>query len=368
MVELDEITIEGFKSIDSIPELKLAAINILIGANGSGKSNFIQVFSFLNAIREGHLQEYVTKAGGADKILFFGSKETDTIFIKISFKGGINKYEISLRRTEEDELIPFNETVYFWEREKYPKPFSGSLSRIGKEAGISAANVQRIPKYVRDHLGSWRLYHFHDTSATSPMKRTQDINDNRFLRPDGSNLASYLYYLREKHEPSFKLIRNVIQNVAPFFDDFILQPQRLNPEKILLEWRNKGSDAYFSASSLSDGTLRFMTLATLFLQPDSHLPKVILLDEPELGLHPYAVTMLASLIKQVSVKSQVIAATQSTLLLDHFQPEDVLVVDLVDGSTQIKRLENENLEDWLHDYSLGQLWEKNQFGGRPTQG
>lgn len=368
MVELDEITIEGFKSIGSIPELKLTAINVLIGANGSGKSNFIEAFSFLNAIREGHLQEYVVKAGGADRILFFGSKETDSISIKISFKGGVNKYEISLRRTEDDELIPMNETVYFWEKKTYAKPYSDSLPRIGKEAGISAGDVRRIPKYVRDHLGSWRLYHFHDTSTTSPMKKTQDINDNRFLRPDGSNLASYLYYLREKHEVSYKLITSVVQNVAPFFDDFILKPQRLNPEKILLEWRHKGSDAYFSASSLSDGTLRFMTLVTLFLQPDSQLPKAILLDEPELGLHPYAVTMLASLIKQVSTKSQVIAATQSTLLLDHFQPEDVLVADLVDGSTQIKRLEDEELGTWLQDYSLGQLWEKNQFGGRPAPG
>ena len=368
MVELDEITIAGFKSIDSIPELKLTAINVIIGANGSGKSNFIEVFSFLNALREGHLQEYVGKAGGADRILFFGSKETDSILIEVSFKGGVNKYQISLKRTEEDELIPINETVYFWEKKTYPKPYSYSLPRIGKEAGISAVDVRRIPKYVRDHLGSWRLYHFHDTSATSPMKRTQDINDNQFLRPDGSNLASYLYYLREKHEASYKLIRSVVQNVAPFFEDFILKPQRLNPEKILLEWRNKGSDAYFSAPSLSDGTLRFMTLSTLFLQPDSHLPKVILLDEPELGLHPYAITMLASLIKQVSTKSQVIAATQSTLLLDHFQPDDVLVADLIDGSTQIKRLENEKLEIWLQDYSLGQLWEKNQFGGRPIQG
>ncbi len=367
MVELDRIAIEGFKSIASIPELKLTAINILIGANGSGKSNFIEVFSFLNAIREGHLQEYVVRAGGADRLLFFGSKETEMISLKVSFRGGINQYQINLRRTEEDELLPLNETVYFWEKDRFSKPYSDPLSRVGKEAGISAIDVRRIPRYVKDHLGSWRLYHFHDTSETSPMKRTQDINDNQFLRPNGSNLASYLYYLREKHEASYKLITNTIQNVAPFFDDFILKPQRLNPEKILLEWRHRGSDAYFSASSLSDGTLRFMTLTTLFLQPDSHLPKVILLDEPELGLHPYAVTMLASLIKQVSVKSQVIAATQSTLLLDHFQPEDVLVANLVERSTRIERLEREKLETWLQDYSLGQLWEKNQFGGRPIQ-
>ena len=157
-----------------------------------------------------------------------------------------------------------------------------------------------------------------------------------------------------------------MEGVAPFFDDFQLEPQNLNPDKILLEWKHKGSEAYFDASSLSDGSLRFIVLTTLFLQPEQYRPSVILVDEPELGLHPYAITMLASLVKQASVKTQVIISTQSPFLLDHFQPEDVLVADRVDGGTQLTRLESAKLSGWLGDYSLGQLWEKNEFGGRPT--
>ena len=198
------------------------------------------------------------------------------------------------------------------------------------------------------------------------MKKTVDVNDNRYLRPDGSNLAAFLYYLREKHEASYSLIRRTVQRVAPFFDDFLLQPQKLNPDKIRLEWRHKGSEAYFDASSLSDGTLRFIALTTLFLQPDVYRPSVILVDEPELGLHPYSITMLASLVKQASIKTQVILATQSPLLLDHFHPEDVLVADRVDGGTQFTRLESARLATWLENYSLGQLWEKNELGGRPA--
>ncbi len=197
------------------------------------------------------------------------------------------------------------------------------------------------------------------------MKKTADINDNRYLRPDGSNLAAFLYFLKLKHESSYSLIRRTVQRVAPFFDDFLLEPQRLNPDKIRLEWRHKGSDAYFDASSLSDGSLRFIALATLFLQPEDYRPSVILVDEPELGLHPYAITLLASLVKQASLKTQVIISTQSPLLLDHFQPEDVLVADRVDGGTQFTRLESAPLATWLENYSLGQLWEKNEFGGRP---
>jgi predicted ATPase len=135
----------------------------------------------------------------------------------------------------------------------------------------------------------------------------------------------------------------------------------------LLEWRHKGTDAYFDASMISDGTLRFMALATLFLQPVEYRPSVILVDEPELGLHPYAITMLASLIKQASTQTQVIIGTQSPLLLDHFRPEDVLVANRVERSTQLTRLETEKLATWLEDYSLGQLWEKNEIGGRPAK-
>ncbi len=366
MPELESISIKGFKSIASVENLPLNAINIVIGPNGSGKSNFIGVFSFLHSIREGHLQDYVAKAGGAEKILHFGSKVTPKLSIKISFLNEQNQYALDLQPTNTDELIPASELAYFWNRSRYPNPYGESLARVGKEAGISTTTQQsKTASYVRRHLDSWRLYHFHDTSSTSPMKKTADINDNRYLRPDGSNLAAFLYYLLKEHPDSYSLIRRTIQRIAPFFDDFLLEPQKLNSEKIRLEWRHRNSESYFDASSLSDGSLRFIALATLFLQPENHRPSVILVDEPELGLHPYAITMLASLVKQASVKTQVILSTQSPLLLDNFRPEEVLVADLVNGGTEFIRLDSVKLASWLEHYSLGQLWEMNEFGGRP---
>ena len=215
-------------------------------------------------------------------------------------------------------------------------------------------------------LEQWCLYHFHDTGFASPLKKTADVHDNRHLRPNGSNLAAFLYLLSKKHENSYTQIRRTVRLAAPFFDDFNLKPLALNEDKIRLEWRHVGSDAYFDASSLSDGTLRFIALATLLMQPASLRPNLILLDEPELGLHPYAITLLASLLKQASVDSQVIVATQSPILLDHFEPEDVLVAERVDGATELQRLDGEALKIWLEDYSLGQLWEKNELGGRPS--
>lgn len=365
--EIDYITINGFKSIKSITKLALHPINVVIGPNGSGKSNFIGVFSFLHAIREGHLQDYIRQAGGADNVLHYGAKITKEISINISFLNGVNTYTLTLKPTDEDSLYPSSETVSFWDKSKYDRPYTEELQPMGngREAGISSDKLKRTPDWVRARLGRWRLYHLHDTSTTSPMRKTSQLDDNAFLRPDGSNLPAFLYLLQEKHQETYSLIRRSVQRAIPFFDNFTLAPDTLNENSIRLAWKHKHSDKYFGARALSDGSLRFIALATLLLQPIQFRPSVILIDEPELGLHPAAITLLASLVKQASQETQVILSTQSSLLLDHFNPEDVLVAERTNGGTEFRRLDPQALESWLADYSLGQLWEKNELGGRP---
>ncbi|MBF0324687.1 MAG: AAA family ATPase [Alphaproteobacteria bacterium] len=369
MPALESITIKGFKSIASVEKLLLRPINVVIGPNGAGKSNFIGIFEFLRAIREGKLQDYVARAGGAERILHFGSKHTDAVHIKIAFQDWVNQYEIVLEPTDADELVPSEEWGYYWDKARYPNgPMGKPFARQGKEAGVSRDHLRGIGHFVAGHLERWRVYHFHDTSSSSPMKKTCEVNDNRALRADGSNLAPFLHRLRQQFPASYDLIRKSVQRVAPFFDDFRLEPTALNPDKIRLEWKHKRSDAYFDAAALSDGTLRFIALATLLLQPEILRPSVILVDEPELGLHPYAVALLAALVRQASGQTQVILSTQSPQLLDHFEPEDILVASQKDGGTAFDRLDPARLEDWLQDYSLGQLWEKGEFGGRPGEG
>jgi predicted ATPase len=364
--ELDWVTVKGFRSIASLDRVGLTPINLLIGANGSGKSNFIEVFSFLHVVREAGLQDYVRRAGGANELLHFGSKVTQEIEIRVSFKEGVNQYRLTLKPTDDDSLYPANELVLFWDK-TYPRPYDEPLSPQagGLEAGISSERVSRTAAWVRARLGRWRVYHVHDTSATSPMRKTAKIDDTDVLRPDGANLAAFLYLLKQKYPDSYRLVRRSIQRVAPFFDDFRLRPDPLNEETIRLAWKQKNSDKYFGPSALSDGTLRFIALATLFLQPIELRPSVIIVDEPELGLHPAAITILASLMKQASAQTQVVVSTQSALLLDHFPPENVLVAERHTGSTHLRRLESSSLREWLEDYSLGQLWEKNELGGRP---
>ena len=373
---IDWVTIQGFRSVRNVERLRLGPINALVGANGSGKSNFIRAFELLQAICEESLQHYVLQSGGADRLLHFGAKETDRVVIRISFadSGSETRYQVELAHGEDDSLHICGEQVYLldpdgpnrsrhkllWSEERDRRE-SGLFSLDGSER---PADADRLRKYLK----SWKIYHFHDTGPFSPFRKTNQLHDNRELRPDGANLAAFLYLLRVKYESSYHLIRRTIRLIAPFFKDFVLEPEELNEETLHFGWRAEGSDTVFRASSLSDGSIRFIALTTLLLQPEKFRPSTILLDEPELGLHPAAITLLASLIRQASKKNQIIFATQSPPLLDHFLPEDVLVAERVTGGTQINRREDdkERLVKWLENYSLGQLWEKNEIGGRPV--
>lgn len=357
MSSVREISIRGYKSIYAIEELQLRSINLLIGANGSGKSNVLGALKLLRKAVTGgsEVYDYVALSGGADRLLHFGSKVTPSIQFKIRFSDGSADFFANMRHVPDDSLLA---AFRIFETE-LPADF---VKNLEPEPGL-APHLE----FLSQRVNCWRFYHFPDTGPKSPMKRTADLHDNRQLRADGSNLAAFLFLLSKKHPNAYHQIRRTVQLAAPFFDDFALKPLELNEERILLEWRHRGSDAYFNASALSDGTLRFIALATLLLQPESLRPSFILLDEPELGLHPYAITLLASLLKQASNTSQIVVATQSPLLLDHFKPEDVLVADRVEGATQLRRLDSNRLATWLEDYSLGQLWEKNEIGGRPVR-
>jgi len=218
---------------------------------------------------------------------------------------------------------------------------------------------------VYDSIAGWVVYHFHDTSMLAPMRRDQSPRDYRRLRPDASNVAALLLYLREKHAETYSLIRDTVRMIAPFLDDFVLRPEeRGGQEWVRLEWSQKGSDFPFQPSQLSDGTIRFICLATALLQPGP--PTTILIDEPELGLHPYAIALLAELVQSAAERTQVILSTQSPSLLDRFRVEDVIVVSREQGRSIFRRLDSSALHEWLQEYSIGELWQKNVVEGAPV--
>lgn len=356
MQTLRKVKIEGFKSIESA-KLALNDLNVVIGANGSGKSNLIGVFRLLDRVLSHNLQVYV--ASEPDRLLHHGRKKTAALSLDFAFDK--NSYGFKLKAAQDTMIFEYERVDYsgYW---SYGEPIAvGHKESNLEEAAKSYHN--KIPKYVFPKVRNLVVYHFHDTSDTSPAKQTCDLSDNRAFRPDAANLPAYLYLLQEKHPVQFRHIEEHIRLVAPFFDRFELAPSRLNDKKIKLEWRQKGSDAYFDAYSLSDGTIRFICLATLFLQPKP--PALILLDEPELGLHPFAIRILAEIIEAASKRVQVILATQSVTLLNNFEPKDVIVAENDGLKTTFQRLDEEKLKHWLEEFSLGELWEKNVLGGRP---
>lgn len=368
---LERIQLKGYKSFQEL-DIELKDINVLIGANGSGKSNFISLFQMMNRLVYQGLQTYVAQSGGADQLLYYGRKTTEKMHIEFWFHTGeglANGYKVVLVPTAEDSLVIEEEACYFHDRRYYERPYEGSSSYSAHPESLLMewTRTYRVAAWVLRAMQSWQVYHFHDTSASAKVKQTGDLNDNLFLRPDASNLAAYLYMLQETRYDYYRNIVEVVRMAAPFFGDFILRPSPFNPDKIRLEWRERGSDMLFGPHVLSDGTLRFICLATLFLQPPDRLPATIVLDEPELGLHPYAITLLAEIVQSVARQTQVILATQSVTLVNQFSPEDIVVVDRTDGASSMRRLYPEEIATWLEDYGLGDLWEKNVLGGRPAR-
>ncbi len=367
--KVDRLIIENFKSIRKC-DVELGDINILIGPNGGGKSNFISFFTMLNRFVESKFQNFVKKQGGANNLLYFGRKHSEYIRGDIYFK--TNRYEFILEPDVENRLFFSREVAYFKPHDR-GSWISKTLGMNEYESKLIDPESQRsdwgpwkgIGFYVYDALRTWRVYHFHDTSENSPLRLPCNVNENKYLHPDASNLPAFLYMLHRTYPDSFSDIENAFRSIAPFFDKFELEPDRDKSEIIRLEWKHIDSDYLFTASHLSDGSLRMLALLTLLLQPEHLLPTTILIDEPELGLHPAAIELLAEVIKSVSKKSQIIISTQSPLLVSHFEPEDIIVVELVEKETVFKRLEKKELEHWLEDYSLGELWQKNIIGGRP---
>jgi predicted ATPase len=361
---LQRVIIKGFKSIKTM-DLELRPLNILIGANGAGKSNLISFFKMLNEMMAGRLQQYIGISGYAQSLLHFGPKVTPQIESQLEFdvktdvKTEVLIYSMRLFHAAGDTLI-FAEEAFIWigDRNHSSLGAGHQETKINEsaEAGRETAQILKLL------INGCFVYHFHDTSTTARVRQSCYVGDNHSLMSDAGNLAALLLRFREYDTTAYQRIVKTIRLIAPFFDDFDLVPRRNN---VILNWREKGSDQVFGPHQFSDGTLRAICLTTLLLQPENELPKLIIVDEPELGLHPYALNIVAGMFGKASYHTQILISTQSTSFLDNFNPEDVITVDRVGKESQFKRLNPQELETWLEEYSLGEIWEKNIIGGGP---
>jgi len=363
---LQRLTLNGFKSIKAM-DLELHPLNILIGANGAGKSNLISFFKMLNEMMAGRFQQYIGTSGRTQSLLHFGPKITPQIEAKLEFEvdNGVDAYHIRLFHAAGDTLIFAEETLSFLQR-GWVAPRTDELGAGHQETHIikAAEEGKQTAKTLRYLLNRCRVYHFHDTSPTADVRQSSYVGNDRWLMPDAGNLpALLLRFRKENGGAAYQRIIGTIRLIAPFFDDFVLEPDVSN--RVILNWRHKESDQVFGPHQFSDGTLRAIGLATLLLQPEDELPELIVVDEPELGLHPYALNVVAALFSKAALHTQILISTQSSSFLDNFDPEDVIVVNLEGNESQFKRLNPTELDAWLDEYSLGEIWEKNIFGGGP---
>jgi len=349
--------------------LELGPLNVLIGANGAGKSNLVSFFKMLNEMMAGRLQQYIGTSGRAQSILHFGPKVTTQMEATLEFEAanGTDTYAMRLFHAAGDTLVFADESLSFLQT-GYTRPKVVSLGSGHAETHIGQEADKGDPtaKVFRHLLNHCRVYHFHDTSPTARVRQYCYVADNRWLMPDAGNLAAFLLRLRDMNDGrAYNRIVSTVRLIAPFFDNFDLEPAGANKKDIILNWRDKGSEQVFGPHQLSDGTLRAVCLITLLLQPQDELPDLIVVDEPELGLHPYALNVVASLFKKASYHTQVLVGTQSSTFIDNFDAEDMVVVDREGKESVFTRPDLAILEAWLDEYSLGEIWEKNVMGGGP---
>lgn len=365
---LKSIEIKGFKSIpfQSPLRLEFGDVNILLGANGAGKSNIVSFFKMLGYMMSSSLQRFIAEYGTNQKFLYYGAKKTPTMSASVRFEASsaCYIYNFSLTNAVPDRLILTYEDVEF-QKTGESRSFRQQLESNFNESALGSASQDSL-KRIKELLGSCKVYQFSDSSKTSPMRQASTVDSAHYLQSEANNLASFLYYLKNNYEESFRRITEYVRDVVPQFRDFYLEPER---GYISLKWVDDSLNDYvLSADQFSDGSIRFIALATLLLQPEETMPFVIIIDEPELGLHPYAIDQLNEMIKDASLHAQIIVATQSTAIIDGFPADDVTVIerDPETNGTSAKKLSQEDYKEWLEEYTLSELWNKNIIGGRPV--
>jgi len=364
---LSRFSLRGFKTIRELNDFEPRSLTVLIGPNGSGKSNLISFFRLLSwaLVPPGQLQTHVASLGGASALLHGGALQTREIEASLSLttEKGRNEYAFRLFHAAGDTLLFADEWFRFEPTGSSKQPRKLGAGHKEPQLITAAEKGDKTANAIHNMLRGIIIHQFHDTSSRARIRQKWDMEDGRWLKEDAGNLAPFLFHLKTSAPKYYVRIVETIRLILPFFSEFELQPDY---DRLLLRWREQGSDLVFNASQAADGMLRAMALVALLSQPENDLPNVLILDEPELGLHPYAIEVLAGLIKAAAKHVQVIVATQSVSLIDRFEPEDVVVTNRSGAESNYRRLGTESLKEWLEEYTLSELWEKNVIGGRPA--
>jgi len=350
-VLLTELRVQGWKSFRDAT-VNFGALTVLIGANGAGKSNLLGCFSLIRAVAERRLKEYWAKHGRAHQLFHYGPKITEAIQVNLELAEGSDL--ILIEASQDGDYASDSGTL------------SGMMYSGGRPNFEVDDRLRERREARRAEIAKVRVYQFHDTSIFSRIRGFADIHQTQYLHEDGGNLAAVLYQMGNDEPRHFAEIERQVRSGIPGFSHFVLEPARTAREEVRLEWIGAESDYPMTPHQFSDGSLRWIALCTLLMQPAAWRPGVILIDEPELGLHPAMLERLAGLIHYTSAKTQIVLATQSPFLLNFFDPEQVVTINHDGRESRVQRHDTESLRGWLEDYSMGELWEKNVLGGQPS--
>lgn len=358
------VTIEGFRSLKNIQNLELPQLTVLIGANGTGKSTLIRFFEMLSwMLKAKNLQEFVLRHGGGDDQFFMGARKTPRIHAELCLDSdkGRNDYRFELAHISAGDSVMVMNEAYRYSAHNIPtKAKWTEIEGVGKESSL-LERTDKTAQTIVNLLRQCSTYQFHDTSMNAAIHNRWDVTESFRLRSDGGNLAAVLLDLRNGDRKRYELIVKQICRVLPAFKDFVLEEEA---GKVLLRWVGRQSDKVFGSHLTSDGSLRLFCLLTLLNMPPERLPDVMFFDEPELGLHPHAITLVAEMFKRLSKQRQIFIATQSPYLVDCFELENIIVASANNGETVLRNLTRAQYQEWLDDeYQISDIWLKQVVGG-----
>jgi predicted ATPase len=379
--KINRIKIAGFRRLHAI-DLPVRPFMVLIGANGVGKTSFLDALSILSASASGNLNGILSRFGGIANILTRGISEDLSFFVDMAVPG-YKPLEYELRLAPKGTGYAISREVLSQQRDGYPEPFKHIDSTDGDiryyeieeerlvrpdwEHGPLETSLAQVPKMFRQPeelrriLATATQYHALDVGPRAPVKMPQPMKPATLPGPDGEDLVPFLYYLREGDRERFDRIVDSLRSAFPDFEELSFPPVAAG--MLAMTWKDRKFNKSIYINELSEGTLRFLWLVSLLQSPN--LSTVTMIDEPEVSMHPELLSLLADLMREASKRTQLIVATHSDRFIRFLRPEEVVVMDInEDGSATATWADSLDLDQWLAEYSLDEVWRMGRMGGR----
>lgn len=380
MTTLSHLHIRGYRRLHKV-DLDMRPFSVLIGRNGSGKTSFLEVLSLLAASANGQLASRVSELGGLADVLSrdlakgieldvaspVTGQEPLTYHLRLESRGQGYWIQREALTQKRGQAMPFkfieaeNGGVRFFDTREAKlvkpewalDPLETALSQVPK--------MFREPEEFRHTLARTTFYASLDVGPRSAVRLPQQMRPVTLPGAQGEDLVPCLYSLRENDPARFEVLEDTLAAAFPDFERLGFPPAAAG--MLSMTWKDRNYSRPMYMHQLSEGTLRFLWLAALLGSRD--LPPITLLDEPEVSLHPEMQSLLVQLFREASRRSQIIVATHSDRLVRFLQPQELVVLEVEDGAAQLRWADTLELDDWLADYSLDELWRTRQLEAVP---